>query len=481
MQAAMARHTEGGRVDEAACYADPAVDMKPLAQRASHGAAVLGLMAGLPQALPTKPRTVSPEGSEPPPILDAAAQVPLVCVQLPTEQTQVSSGRWLAVNALDGLRYIMHTARHLKGGQVPKLVVNVSYGAIAGPHDGTGMLESAMDELCQHAGHDMAVVLAAGNTHGTRRPLPSEAPADTVTGPYELQARMPSGVHAQAILKPGHSTRLSLFIPPDKQFETYVEIWFKAQGDAAPPSDAGLADVAITLTPPHAIPLPVATCPSITPYPAPPQPPQAALYFLQRVPQGSQGAMALLVVAATQISSSSRVYAPSGLWQIDILHHGKASPHEPLRVQAWVERDDTRVGVRRPQSARFVPLADGAQVNDHNTFSNIASGNQTFRAGALRNRGYAARAPVSDYSAQGPQASRGPEFSAFADDGEALDGVRVVGSQSGMLLRVNGTSMAAPQAARWLANQLEAGQTLTGIRTYLATLPADERRGRLRV
>src|SRR4030095_13755021 len=78
-----------------------------------------------------------------------------------------SSGRWLARHALDGLHYIVESA----GPETTGIVVNMSWGPQTGPHDGTALLEEAIDELVdshQASPCPLEVVLPAGNTYSAR-------------------------------------------------------------------------------------------------------------------------------------------------------------------------------------------------------------------------------------------------------------------------------------------------------------------------
>jgi len=460
MDALLTRHHDGQSVDEDTLYADPDVAMSHLALRASHGATVLPLMATpWRTSMHRLGQDDEDTDQETPEAAGPADAAPIVAVQLPLEQVKVSSGRWMAVNALDGLHYIVDAARRLgEPTQPPPLVVNLSYGGMAGPHDGTGMLESAIDEMTGLYGADMAVVLAAGNAHGTQR----DAEQD--------EQYAPGGAHARQVLPPGGTAELTLFVPPDKQFETYLEIWFDVER-ADPSKDRFLEDkeVQITVTPPDEPSWSPLDCPGIEVWPltAAAKRKQAGLFFLKRVSQGHHRSMALLVVAATQVSSQY-VSAPAGRWTIKVESLSKMDGGQKGRnlvLDAWVERDDTVVGAHRGQSARLVHLGPGpSPLTDANTFSNIATGKQTFKVGALCSRGPGANKVVSAYSAAGATVRLGPDFSAVADAGKALAGIRVSGSQSGMFVRANGTSLAAPQAARWLADQLAAGVPLNRLR-----------------
>lgn len=468
MNSQLEKHRDGPEIDEEAVYEDPDVDMPELLTRVSHGAAVLSLMAGAGLATPRMPQYPDADGqmkwsdggagADPEP----ASVAPIVVVHLPTEQTAVYSGRWFAVNALDGLHYIVDQARKLTApDSPPPLVVNVSYGAIAGPHDGSGMLESAIDELTdlyKQAGGEMAVVLAAGNTNGCLRDVDDDF------------RYVPSGIHAKANIAPKLPKTFNLYIPPDKQFETYVEIWFSRiveYGNEA-------SKVSITVTPPIGEPWRPVVCRDTLFWPEGEET-QAGLLFYPKVPQGKDRSMALLVVAATQVSSSY-VSAPVGVWKIDIAYEEEAQTAVALDVEAWIERDDTTTGARRPQSARFVVAEgddDAVRPSDDNTLASIATGKSTFIAGSLVDCGADTDKVVAPYSASGDPDVKTPDFSAVTDCGYALRSIRVSGSQSGMVVRANGTSMAAPQAARWLAKQFAAKKSLTEIREELKGQPGN--------
>lgn len=469
------RSDDDRSVDEQALYADAEVAMPALVRRNSHAAAVIGLLAGDPAGLP------APDDSDnyyndsqawPGPRQAQLLQAPLVAVRLPQEQTSVSAGRWLAVNALDGLHYITAASLALGGDGLPPppTVVNVSYGAIAGPHDGSSMLESAMDELC--AGQDdLAIVLATGNTFGTVHDVDALDPGTCLAG----------GVHAQQALPAGQSIELTLHAPADKAFETYLELWFTDPGNAPNAiQPLHIGEVQVNATGPDGTVYGPVPCGSQLFDQQVAEKTTVGLLFPKLASQSSYRSMALLVLAATRVHPEF-VSAPAGLWTITISNLGPRA----LQVQAWVERDDTTVGANRPQSARLVPNRDGADghLTDRNIFSNIASGVASLTVGALVNAPDLAGPPgslkASGYSAAGPSNAQGPLLSAVADTGAALPGIRVTGNHSGCVLRTNGTSMAAPRAARWIADQLGRGAaTLDQIRADANANRIDARRGK---
>lgn len=479
MNRLLTQHRDGARAtDEEALYLDSAAHQPALHRRLSHASALLGLMAGAEAGMPSHPRataacvppgTDAAEGPAPRRIADAASTAPLVVVQFPREQLGIAGARWMMVRALDGLRYIARASALLSGDatQPIPLVVNISRGSVIGGHDGTALLEQAMDEMML-AHHNLAIVLAAGNAHGTRRDPEGTQPAD----------RLASGRHAHhRLAAQGGTARLGLYLAPNKSIESQLEIWLRrisAQPDGRLQPD----DIEVTVTPPAGTGLTpwIGGCPSVTLAP-PGADPMVGLFVLPLAAQSTQQSLVSLVVAATQ-TSRTRVEAPAGLWELRIVNH---SAHE-LQLNAWVERDILPGQARQQQAAQLVPLqgADAVCLGDENTFSNIATGLLGFRAGALQaacdGSGHHALSP---YTSEAASPATGPEFSAVADETELRGGIRVSGSTGGATVRMNGTSVAAPQAARWMANRLASGVPLATVRQDLqASVDGDARRGR---
>lgn len=447
--------------DEDAIYAslESGRGVSPLRSRVSHGGMILPLMAGV-QHMPVAPKWSSPDeehlvlqrGTA-----DAAAAAPIIGVTFPASHASDRSGRWMAVNALDGIRYILNRAEQYKtkDNKPAPIVINLSYGALAGAHDGTSMLESAIEELVSAYKGRLAVVLAAGNSHGARREADGEG-VDNKSLPISL----PCEQHARFSLTKGEPKTLTLFVPPDKQEETYLEIWLRRSGNA---DDTRLDPnelPSIKVTAPDGETL-SNNEPTLIEHSAKKRP-IAGLYLRAVAPQSTKRSMALLVIAPTQVHPRLPS-AIAGRWTVTITSQANTD----IQVDAYVERDDTSVGARRDQAARLVAL-DGGSLSDEDTLSDVATGASVFRVGALQDVGDGRwRSRVSRYSAEGND-KLGLELSALADQGLARPGIRVSGSQSGIVIRANGTSLAAPQAARWIAEQLANGEDLSKIRTEVA-------------
>ena len=127
----------------------------------------------------------------------------LIGVQLPKGVTKGTSGGLLTPAALDAMHFILNRADQIASdestGSLP-VVVNLSYGIIAGPHDGSSLLERAIDQLIATRPTALRVVLPAGNYYLSR-------------------------CHAQFDLAAGASKVLRWRIQPDDKAESAVDVW----------------------------------------------------------------------------------------------------------------------------------------------------------------------------------------------------------------------------------------------------------------
>ena len=83
----------------------------------------------------------------------------VIYVQLPDAALRDTSARWTAAHVLDAIDYIVG---HVKDGA--RAVINLSLGAFAGPHDGSSLLEQAIDSIAEQSNGRITFVVAAGNT-----------------------------------------------------------------------------------------------------------------------------------------------------------------------------------------------------------------------------------------------------------------------------------------------------------------------------
>jgi hypothetical protein len=395
---------------------------RSVALRSSHGAHVTDLACGADEASATQSN-------------------PLVLVQLPSAVTADTSGSSLHNHLLDALRYIIGRADDVAvrcdSGRLP-LVVNLSYGMTAGPHDGGSIIEAAIDELIalrDSPQAPFAVVLPAGNSRLTR-------------------------CHANIALAAQAEQTLRWRILPDDRTPSHLEIWLPS---------AGRPDVAVRIGPPGG-----ATSPWI-------RRGQTwawevagrCLCHVAYVDARARGAtrdMLLVSVAETAAPEGETHVAPMGTWEIAVRNLGDATT-----VDAWVQRDDTPFGypVRGRQSrfddaayayrdgaGRLVETDNSSPVRRAATLNALATGRRTLVVGGLQ-RDSLRPAP---YSALGPalppSARTGPDLMAPSEDSAARQGVRAAGTRSGSTAAMNGTSVAAPQVARWIAAEMAAGRSV---------------------
>ncbi len=504
----------------------PVPGATPLAMLAStHGASVVDLAAGnwpplgnfRPGQSQFGPLEEKRQGTA-----STAPGWPLVLVQLPSRTSADTSGGSLGVHVLDGVRYIIDRAERIPfrdhaatfpvqfqekapdPGKVPAayandVVINISYGAQAGPHDGTSILEAALQEMCRRR-RRTHIVLAAGNAHGT-----------------------PS--HARLSVTRGGAKRLYWRVGPDNPLESYLEIWLPEQAVNAVGGQSAVqpAAFAFEVRAPGA-----ATACSLRVgqvqqlVAGPGATPLAAAIFSSKVVQGTKGTMVLLVVGPTRPAlagaAPGRATAPHGDWDIEVGYGlgSAANSSEAVIVHAWAERNDLLFGTARAQQstvwsddplpapteqapsvqafckaapgpltadapAPFQPamsfgsLASGAQAKPGFWFSDFASVVAVggFRASDLEMAAYSGGGPgrgspgdnrhlaggtcldaASAFEDPDQRMRRAPDADAVSDVGAAARGVPVNGMLPGLSGRISGTSAAAPSVTRAIAETL---------------------------
>lgn len=435
LQAAMADHMRGGLLDEEALYQH--LQLRDLNHAAHHGTHVMSLACG-PRRL-----TDTLGNEDTPPVWSAASddasRCDLIAVQLDWSNVLDTSGGAMNVSILDGLLYILSRC-----ADDAKVVVNISWGTLAGPHDGTSVLEAAMDQLIELSGGRLQIVVPAGNGYQSR-------------------------THANQTLAPGESVTLGWRVHPDDRTQSFLELWL---GDSALPAEP-VRDVAITVQPPGQPPLPAMLVGEAGIWPSN-KAPACALVFPRRSALGTQATCALLALAPTFSHQPGVTTAPFGLWQITVTNHGL----NPLVLDAHVERDDMALGTHT--GARQSYLEDACYdtsgglesfiddpenptvIRRSGTFNSLSTGARTVAVGGIRHAAsafdpfarYSPRLPDPDASRpQRPGVKRLPDRLAVSDDSAVLWGVRGAGSRSGGVVRLVGTSAAAPQVARELINR----------------------------
>lgn len=413
-------------------------DYNPLAGGVAHGTHVMDLAAGAdPFDGPPRDR-------------------PIYAVQLPAEATADTSGNTMGSYVLQAVRQIMQWA-DAKTPKIP-LVINFSYGIFAGPKDGSLLLERLLEELIDHrrrsVGGETFIVLPSGNHYLERATAIVKLPQDADARSAEF---------------------VDWILPPDDFTPSFLEIWVDGvDGDPSqvdltvkppggPPASAGL--------PAHGEKLSLIWRDE----------PIAGVYCdffapdeLFAAEQASDNRIRVIVaVNATSTWSGDTATAPHGAWRITIAKRADVG----LTAHVYAQRDDTPFGFptqgrqswlehpdafqRDPETGAYDKL--GGPLTASDTLSAIATTppcRGVMVVGAAMGDPDAGQSKItpSPYTSAGPTLSRtGPDVCAIADEGLGAPGVFAAGARSGALIAMSGTSVAAPQAARSLADALANG------------------------
>lgn len=439
---ALQQFTYRGLVDEAAVYRHFDMGL-PLEKSVNHGTHVMDLAGG-----PRRP-TDQVAGPDSPPNWalagDDSSRAPIVAVQLDFDTVKDPSGGSVNAQVLDGLMYIL--SRCDAGA---KIAVNLSWGTLAGPHDGSSVLEAAMDQL-----------IALKTT-----PAQSGRPATE-----HLKIFVPAGngyqsrAHANQTLSKNERITLDWRAQAGDSTQNFVEIWI----------EDGAQGLEIEVTPPGRAALPALKFGESAMWVDGAGHPLAALIYPSRVATGEHGSCALLATAPSFSFKKKAATAPSGVWAIKLTNRGK----RPVTFDAYIERDDDiadlNTGARQSffEDARYDTSGDPGSFVDRpdnptpirrsGSFNSIATGSRTESVGGVRLSDdswahYSPRVPDPDAGRpQRPGVVKTPLTGAASDENPALTGLLAAGTRSGAVARLKGTSDAAPQRARDALNAMQPG------------------------
>lgn len=352
---------------------------------ASHGAHIMDVAAG-------KGRN------------DAADHALIFAVQLPVDTLTDSSGGGLAVHALDALTFALANV-HAKS----PVVACLSYGIHAGPHDGSSVLECALDELLLARGKT-DLILPAGNN------------------------RQSNG-HA-CFVATDQAHRLFWNILPADRTDSFCEIW-------SDPVETNHAPPRFTLIAPNGSRIECAGQ-SVSFLGDGSNLPAAALVVKKsKRGDGSYRWSALVCVRATQGMEP----AEHGRWTIEVKTEG-----EQLIFDAWIERDGAVFGADSGGQQSFFDNTPASGVTEAGTLNGLATGHQvTVVAAKVK-----ATHQVADYSAlqsETVQTQKALMYE-YVDENFSGEGVVANGPVSGEMMRMSGTSVAAAMYARRRYNEL---------------------------
>jgi hypothetical protein len=398
---------------------------KSAAWRTAHGTHVMDLACGFDPAPPRHDR-------------------PIICVQLPVRVTANTSGATLFPFVLDALWYIFIRASQIPGAANAPIVINLSYGRLAGPHDGTDLIELAIQTLVAASGGRVRVVLPAGNSYLSR-------------------------THAQVTFAAdGERQALPWRVLPDDRTPSFVEVWLPQRNFINFASR-----LTLTITSPigetHAI---DEFGPAVS-WGAPPFYAEARFYFSLLTLR----TMFRLSTRPTTTIVPGAPLAPAGTWSIRLDNIALTGQ----TVHAWVQRDDSLYGfplrgrqsyfndpayVRFDNAGRDREIDDpGVRIRRESTLNSIATGPSWIlpatgpfllvAGGLLRRELLPAKYSAAGNSpASGGPPPRWPDAVVASEDSRVLHGVLAAGSHSGSVVPLDGTSVAAPQMARFIADDI---------------------------
>lgn len=400
---------------------------------------------------------------------------PIVCVQLPIKVTADKDPGDLYVWAAMAIDFIVNRALQIaisRGVANLPVVINLSYGLLADPHDGTGLLEAFIDakiKECKDDGFDLRVVLPAGNGYLSR-------------------------THGQASLSAGRPTETFHWrVLPDDRTPSFLEIWMP---DPLPTASR----VTLTITSPTGASWTILELQSSTVYFGLPGPIYGEVTSSSwPVNNPTRTRFIIILHPTAQPDPPIPQLAPAGIWQVQLTRTDGLTSSPRSLVHAWVRRDDQVYGfpirgrqsyLDHPDYTRFDHAGRDEEYDDpsnpptlvkhESTLNSIATGTEAIVLGGYLGK---ERLPAK-YSAAGavtgmlpppptppppvpiplppptfPTTPRWPDAMAVSEDSRVHTGVLAAGSRSGSVVAMGGTSVAAPQVARWVADELAAGNS----------------------
>lgn len=427
-------------------FADP--DYKAIAHRRSHGTHVLDLAAG------DDPAT-------------APLARPIIAIQMPELAIADTSDTTLTPYKLLGFIYTLLRAQQLSAllaGNVP-VVVSLSYGTYDGPHDGSGFLENMIDQLtflCAGSATPTRFVIAAGNHRQAR-----------VRAQFGIAHRRPKTLHWR--------------LQPDDRAPNLLQIWL-------PKSGAGLnqCQVHITVTSPTGASISVDPTNLSAQSPGLPPVEFAASYVPETPTQRARIEIRTEPTAPAIPLDRSQPTVTPGVWLVNVSHVAGG----PFVCDAYIQRNDTLIGRRamgrqsyfdessyarherieipgnrsgRPKEFDRPPPA--SDVTRTGTLNGDGTGTESYVIGGYRrtpkhwnpllpapgNPMPAAFTSEGPPAANAPRTMPSPNWLMPSDDALSCRGVLAAGTRSGVRVAMGGTSVAAPQAARYVADQLAIG------------------------
>ncbi len=413
---------------------------QPLLYRGTHGTHILDLAAG--------------EDYREPDAREKLASRPIIAVQLPSTVVADRSDARMAVTLKAALEWISEKAQALSravaGSNSPDrylpMVVNFSFGVIAGPQDGEGDVERQILSFIQDyraldGEPECDVVLAAGNS---------------------FQARAVAG---HRFSESENSKDFAWRVKPDDKTSSFVQIWLPSYTSAS-------QHLKVAVTPPRCGPVQKTFSKLDKSLDWVCQGHVLARLYHQTVARenAEQRERIIIAIRPTESDDDSKpAVCPHGVWKIH-LENIDVPVGEDISLR--VQRDDPVAYVRSkgrqsyfedPDYVRFDETSgrlindgqlDAGAVTRRRTLSAYTTGQEPkVIAGYRRSDG----APAV-YSSSGPTAAdrQGPDLAAVCEESAAHGGVLASGTATGSVTALNGTSVAAPQYTRHRVEEIAA-------------------------
>ncbi|MEN9538953.1 MAG: hypothetical protein RLZZ126_1188 [Pseudomonadota bacterium] len=393
---ALRRHLNGymkasvshGLVDEDACYRR--AQYSPMRDALTHGSHTLGLLAGSWLKAGGKPAN------------DLATRSDVVFVQLPRQVLQAPSHGGDHQCILDAVRYIVSCA----GSATKDIVIVIDYGSYLGPHHGMSYIERALDALVQEQlvqGKTLLLVFPSGNG------------AEDKT-------------HASGTVQAGSSADMDWIVPSSADAPLWAEVWL--------PKNAAPATVHIT--PPGASQPIGLKANSVCIDPA------GSSFTALRLDRGRDE---VILLRSGPTADGLAPAGQAGRYRVQI-----TTGEHSLPVHFYTAWGGENLGFpKRLGQARWLSHATGVQVGASGSILGTASGAYTFVAAGVSYDAAGCPDDRARYSGAGPSRAGKPPFvSAMCEDSPMRHGVLGLGTRSGAVARMWGTSVAAPIAARAL-------------------------------